>query len=346
MKSDNLKIGPLIIHPPPELEESVGKWIERLAKANNVRFDILFGYIFELCEYCGLYKALNLLTRVPVETISKMENEFKDNFWNDEMNCPIKRCEFSTNSHQEIVRHLKTYHNIGVIYYTCSMCKFKTRDKQLLKKHQLDSHYHQYANSEFIRCKQCLYWAISEKELVNHVKKVHYNQEVLYQCSLCKYSCNVKREFDKHLTISHGIGKKIYFSMKDTDFKCPYCMMLINGRKELNLHFKKFHYEPGKIRCPYCVFISTSKKQHRLHLRSKHGIGTWYICGICDFKTQEKRILDYHLGIEHNIQTRGKRDFSGFDEAAVLKYAAEEKERKRQPHKILIKIPSDFKPTE
>ena len=78
-----IEIKPLIVHPPPEIGESVGKWIERLAKANNTRFNILFRAICEYAKYFGLSITLSLLTRVSAETISHMETEFKDHFWND-----------------------------------------------------------------------------------------------------------------------------------------------------------------------------------------------------------------------------------------------------------------------
>ena len=67
-------INSLPFHPIPKSKDSICRWIERLARANKIKFHIMLGFIGINSKEFGFFKALNKLTGIPITKISKMKN--------------------------------------------------------------------------------------------------------------------------------------------------------------------------------------------------------------------------------------------------------------------------------
>ena len=102
---------PLPTHPPPDPNESIGKWIEKIGNANLIEFNIMLDYIMNYANEIGFEKTLHLLTRFPIENIIELENEFKEGFWKKYQECPIKECTYISRTKTNIVYHLATRHH-------------------------------------------------------------------------------------------------------------------------------------------------------------------------------------------------------------------------------------------
>ena len=108
----NESIMPLIIHPVPGDHDTILNWIKKLAGLNNMPLGMLLGYVKHYARKQGFFQALHLLTRYPVENIEKMENEFKDMFWKNSMQCPLKNCTYTAKKRSILTRHLNMIHGI------------------------------------------------------------------------------------------------------------------------------------------------------------------------------------------------------------------------------------------
>jgi hypothetical protein len=105
-------IRPLLVHPVPEADDTMLWWIKKLAGSNNVDNRTMFVYITGLAKKHGFFQALHALTRVPLERIKKMENEFRDEYWENTKRCPLKTCEYTAKWQATIRKHLKKFHDI------------------------------------------------------------------------------------------------------------------------------------------------------------------------------------------------------------------------------------------
>ncbi|TKJ19948.1 MAG: hypothetical protein CEE43_13795 [Promethearchaeota archaeon Loki_b32] len=109
---NNNLIKPLPTHPPPDPNESLGKWIEKIGNTNLIEFNIIMDYIMNYIDKIGFEKTLHLLTRCPIDKIIDLENEFKDGFWKNRKECPIKGCKYISHNKTNIIYHLATRHHL------------------------------------------------------------------------------------------------------------------------------------------------------------------------------------------------------------------------------------------
>ncbi len=101
---------PLPAHPPPKRDDTIFSWMKKLANANECPMKVMFAYVTNRARERGFLEALHLLTRVPIETISMMDNEFRDEFWKYPKQCPFKECDYTTRKKTSIIKHLNKKH--------------------------------------------------------------------------------------------------------------------------------------------------------------------------------------------------------------------------------------------
>ncbi|MHA1130952.1 MAG: TniQ family protein [Candidatus Helarchaeota archaeon] len=119
--------GPLPAHPPPRPGESIGNWIARLASANKTSFKLMFFHINRISKSIGFLTALSEFTRVPIQQLQKLSNEFKPEFWKNLKQCPTKKCNYTAHKPHRIINHLCGAHNLGVKWQYCPICVYKTK---------------------------------------------------------------------------------------------------------------------------------------------------------------------------------------------------------------------------
>ena len=297
----NSPIKPLLVHPPPARDDTIAKWLVDLARVNNIPFRMFFAYIMDCAKYRAFFQILSDLTRVPIEILTGMCNEFKDRFWEDPCACPVMYCDYKSRSPTDVFQHLRKTHEIGVVYFPCPHCAFKAKERKTLEIHVKLMHEIHVVIHE---CKFCDYKTKRNADLDRHQETVH-GVGVHHSCGFCDYqSIRVKDWFD-HLRYEHGVWTILRFdpTRSDDGYHCPYCESIMESRSELTSHVKLSHEERGTTACPHCRFTSMTRKEHSKHLREKHALGNWYKCNLCGFKNKDKRMLKWHLSNKHDIGT-------------------------------------------
>ncbi len=115
MKNDDASsesIKPLLVHPPPKADDTILGWVKKLASANSVSNRVMFLYLTEKAKQVGFLPALHVLTRVPLDGIEGIDNEFKEEYWKNARQCPIKGCSYKTKKRSTILRHLNLNHGL------------------------------------------------------------------------------------------------------------------------------------------------------------------------------------------------------------------------------------------
>ncbi len=102
---------------------------------------MMVDHIVSFAVDIGFENALSLLTRVPVNKVSQINNEFKYEFWENEVMCPINKCGKAFHNKYYLKQHLPHKHNLGSIKYKCQYCDYKSQSAIQLEKHQIKKHF-------------------------------------------------------------------------------------------------------------------------------------------------------------------------------------------------------------
>jgi hypothetical protein len=102
----------LLIHPTPEEGETILGWIKKLASSNHVDNRTMYYYITGIAKIQGFLQTLSKITRVPLDRIEKMENEFRDEYWKNGKRCPLKECGYTAKRSSTMMRHLNMEHEL------------------------------------------------------------------------------------------------------------------------------------------------------------------------------------------------------------------------------------------
>jgi len=262
-----LEINRLLFHIPPRINESIGSWIEELAKSNNVQFNTMYWHIMSHAQRVGLFQTLHALTGISTNHISRLTNEFEPEFWRDLKRCPLKNCDYNAKNPLDIVAHLQTQHNLGTNLSKCPFC-----DHQVLQKRPA--------------------------LLVKHIKIMHGTELRWWnKCPYCDYEPIQKIFLIHHLIIDHHV--------KLTLFDCVYCDHLAENELNLKFHLWKFHGIKEEYPCQYCEYISKNYFDLISHLRAEHTPDKHSLkeklCPFCDYKCKNKTLLEQHLWIKHEL---------------------------------------------
>ena len=97
------------------------------------------------------------------------------------------------------------------IVYVCSLC-----DEEHNKKDNLNEHIriaHTIKNNDHLRCIQCSYIAIHEKDLRRHVWQMHSpdDDEIMY-CNACDFSTQYESNLNEHIENTHKFRTRYFHS--------------------------------------------------------------------------------------------------------------------------------------
>jgi len=182
-------------------------------------------------------------------------------------------CDIETATRKELEQHRKKSHikkesipYMGVVgegenkTFHCKMCKFTSSDQSESKQH---SEKHMVRN---FACDLCPYKTISIGCLNRHKLRLHKIIPVR-NCSLCNFTCESMKEFNKHKKthditprrkVSPLVCSKCYFTTSSRDlfdshmnsnchevsFTCDICSFTVDNENELELHQQLHKYGP------------------------------------------------------------------------------------------------------
>ena len=143
-----------------------------------------------------------------------------------------RKCFFSFKLHSHLLRHYRTVHDIDLqkyhqenadsnpIFYTCTVCDFKTVYKQNLGLHMESAH---SVHKLTFKCEKCGYNFTQKRSLARHNLKVHLTTDI-FSCDCpfkTKFDYNLRRHKDEQHEINGrgtGIGGRRLYSCKRCDF--------------------------------------------------------------------------------------------------------------------------------
>ena len=120
-----------------------------------------------------------------------IQQEHKDR---EVFKCPS--CEYKTKNKNNLKKHDLNKHNIN--YKFCDQCEYKTKLKSHLQQHQKLKH---DCNFEKFNCKYCDYQADRKVNVEQHQRSQHEN--VRYPCDQCDYQATRRQYLYKHIETLH-----------------------------------------------------------------------------------------------------------------------------------------------
>lgn len=135
---------------------------------------------------------------------------------------------------------------------------------------------------EGVKCPHCAYVGHSSSRLNQHLARVH-QEETIFKCNLCDYTCKWNREYYKHMK-SHFEGPP--YKCQDCDYICDRIQFLLSHRMR--------HTDEKPFQCDSCPFKSRTKGNLIVHKRVHTGEKP-YKCECCDKAFSIKNTLDQHL---------------------------------------------------
>jgi len=169
----------LPIHPPPNFQEKLTEWVDRLAIANRTPFRIMFRYIGKHSREMGLIDALDFLTGVETKDILKLENDFKPQFWDNPKECPIIDCDYiSKRNYADVYTHLIHHHDLGIEWYNCPHCEHQAKSKWSIKEHLKFIH---NIGTTTYQCQECDFNNIDKSVLKRHIRLKHDDDAPRYE---------------------------------------------------------------------------------------------------------------------------------------------------------------------
>lgn len=158
------------------------------------------------------------------------------------LKCP--KCDYTAEKVNQIRRHFHTHQ--ADVWYNCSKCDFRSRQKQSLIRHNKLEH----TNKETLKCSHpmCSYETKRQDNLTRHMRTKHRDlPKNEFYCEICGNKFTSQQALKLHLII-HQAGKNT--------FKCRFCEnKTFNTAQAAHSHEKRFHGEHGFTKCSYCPRI-------------------------------------------------------------------------------------------
>eukprot|EP00088_Acartia_fossae_P051310 TRINITY_DN5763_c0_g1_i9.p1 TRINITY_DN5763_c0_g1~~TRINITY_DN5763_c0_g1_i9.p1 ORF type:complete len:475 (-),score=39.80 TRINITY_DN5763_c0_g1_i9:45-1469(-) len=220
--------------------------------------------------------------------------------------CP--QCDYTTGTLIKYNEHMRLQHQ-QTIEYTCNLCHFKSKWKQVIKNHkkvehegqrfQCDSCSFQAKSSvalkthknikhgvgESFPCEQCGHIAPNRGRLNFHMKTMH--EGASFSCPECDFTTSRKGSLKNHMVSQHG----------DQEYLCDMCDYRTSKKGNLTAHIDAKH-KGIKYPCKLCSFQATYTNDLRKHMRTVHE-GVKYQCEQCDFTSTRKFAVTRHTKKVH-----------------------------------------------
>jgi len=187
----------------------------------------------------------------------------------------------------EMAKHFYEVHNIMDQGYECTVCGFKSKERNYLIDHINITH----RKLKFC-CDLCDYQTMYRNRAKSHKVSVHRVGGI--PCSSCLYIAPEIWVLTQHRRAMHkDFGDK----EADIRYKCNYCDYQATQRSHLKSHMAALHQQLVFC-CDMCDFQSKWKSRMMAHTRAKH-MGIFLFCDHCEFKTVEKHSLKVHIKKKH-----------------------------------------------
>uniref|UniRef100_A0A1B6C2M7 C2H2-type domain-containing protein n=1 Tax=Clastoptera arizonana TaxID=38151 RepID=A0A1B6C2M7_9HEMI len=158
-------------------------------------------------------------------------------------------CDFKTIRLNNLRKHEVSHNQQDLL--ECNLCKYKTDDPRLLKRHQQTNHCH--------KCSHCDYTAHSVKEARKHYNIMHKltTPPSIWKCDKCPYKSRLRAHLKRHTNDVHG-------SLRP--FLCQYCGKCFKRHDTLKQH-KVIHGEINPSHtCPQCGKVCCSASILKEHM--------------------------------------------------------------------------------
>ena len=152
------------------------------------------------------------------------------------------------------------------------MCNFKTEWKNILTSHISDFHL-----NEKEECSICNK-SIKKIRFRYHMNKHKTNENILFECDLCKFSTGNRSKLQQHKMYIHGASL-----IQNQSCTIPDCGKTYLRKGELIEHIKSKHVGV-KLQCNICDFLTTVKASLRVHKLNVHGTISKECCDICEYR--------------------------------------------------------------
>ena len=195
-------------------------------------------------------------------------------------------CDYKHKYLNRVQQHLWIKHNINTNnkykLFECDNCDFKTKHNGCLGLHKWIYHdINTYNKYKLHECERCGYKTKHPGHFKDHVKKMHTDHLIEYNCNICIFKSKYLSSLDLHNWIEHNINKSNRYKIH----KCSQCDYTDKIKGNLEKHL-------------WCV--------HNINTNSKF---KYYECGHCEYKFKSNGRLNRHLWYVHNININGKYKF-------------------------------------
>ena len=197
------------------------------------------------------------------------------------MSLKCTKCDFKSQTASNLKLHTKT-HSISIPIFSCEDCGYADALEENLLNHKVAKH-------SVFTCDRCDDIFSHEKELNDHMLKVHKPDDSnQFKCDECKF-ISTKEE----VVLNHKITKHSIHTCELCEFKC-------NEEHNLSIHIESVH-NVTKHPCNICKKVFTTLSNLKNHKKSVHTIQT-FPCDHCGYKAEGFEKLDEHIEGYHRIR--------------------------------------------
>jgi KRAB domain-containing zinc finger protein len=232
--------------------------------------------------------------------------------------CKKTVCSAYFKTKTEANQHFEATHtsdkNAGVLYFSCSDCKFQTRWRHNLENHIAIKHF-----PRTHKCPECPKMFSSEDHIQEHARKTHSKNRkkcphcgmtpALYNTHVVNTKCLKCCEPFKCFTLV-----KRHKSTCKLSFKCDICSKVFPIESSLLQHFENAHrkfdknmwlgarkHSKSAFKCKDCKIYFAHEGFFNSHHRNLHKDCKKLTCHFCEKLVRCKSILEHHLIRVHGV---------------------------------------------
>ena len=170
--------------------------------------------------------------------------------------------------------------------FTCEVCGFCTRKRQLLKDHMKRSH-----RTKTHTCSQCTKSYGLKKDLNRHIKLVHSFNSRQFACPKCSYTAKVKQSLQEHMKRNHV----------ERDFVCHMCGKSFGVERDFQRHLRSHKGLEVKLECAVCQKSYSTSWFLKVHMKThKEGyVKESFSCEECGRTFAAQHTLLSHIDVVH-----------------------------------------------